>query len=299
MTLEVQAQMVARGRRLFAGGGWLTMAMLLPAGGFLFTALALPSAQLVLASVGLAGIGTAGAFTLQYYAEVWNNILFTAAFRFSFQIALITTVLSIVFATALTALLQIDFPGRPLVSVLTKLPLVVPSLVAAFMVLTIIGPGGMAARLVRPLGMQWPSLLDSPSGAGIILVLLWNSIPVTVLIVSAVAASIPRDVIDAARTLGAGPLRIFLKIMVPLCIPGISAAGLLVFIGAFGTFAIPSLIGPAFPRAISVMMTQEFLMNANWGVASVIGVAMIITTAVVLWLYHLASGLAGGEEGRR
>ena len=262
-----------------------TAMLLLPAAGFLFIAVALPLVQLLLASFGIAGIGVPGHFTLQYYGEVAQDFILTSSFRFSLQIALVATAASVVVATMLTGILQVNFPGRALVSVLCKVPLVVPSLVAAFMVLTIIGPGGMAARLVRPLGIIWPSLLDDPSGAGIVLVLLWNSVPVTILIVSAVAASIPRDLIQSAQTLGAGPWRIFIRIMVPLCAPGIAVAGLLVFIGSFGSFAIPSLIGPAFPRAISVEMTNEFLLNANWGVASVLGVAMVATTIIVLLLY--------------
>ena len=294
MTGLALASPTVAGRRRATSERWLNLALLLPGCGFLFVAMALPAVQLVLASFGMAGIGTAGYFTLQNYVDVWQNILFTAAFRFSLQIALAASVLSVVLATLMTAVLQVDFPGRRLVSVLCKVPLVVPSLVAAFMVLTIIGPGGMAARLVQPLGLQWPqSLLTDPSGAGIVLVLLWNSVPVTILIISAVAAAIPRDIIEAARTLGASPARIFLKIMVPLCAPGISAAGLLVFIGAFGTFAIPSLVGPVFPRAISVMMTNEFLLHANWGTASVVGVAMVLTTVLVLVLYYLVT-----ERGR-
>ncbi len=267
--------------------------LLLPGAGFLFLAMLVPAVNLVLASFGLMGLGKSAGFTLSHYAEVLDDPLMTAAFWFSLRIATVTMALSVAFATILTAILQVDFPGRRLVSVLCKVPLVVPGLVAAFMVLTIIGPGGMAARLVRPLGIMWPSLLDARSGAGIILVLLWNSVPLTLLIVSAVAASIPRDVIEAARTLGAGPVMVFRRIMVPLCAPGIAAAGLLVFIGAFGSYAVPSLIGPAYPRTISVMMTAEFLQRGNWGKASVVGVVMIATTAAVLVVYHRLAGRAG------
>ena len=281
------SEAIARGAARRRPDRWLNLLLLLPGCGFLFAAMGVPTVQLLLASFGIARIGVPGHFTLQYYVEVWQNVLFTSAFRFSFQIAAIATLASVVVATVMTGILQVDFPGRRLVSALTKVPLVVPSLVAAFMVLTIVGPGGMAARLLQPLGVRWPSLLTDPSGAGIIIVLLWNSIPVTILIVSAVAAAIPRDLVEAARTLGAGPWRIFVKIMVPLCAPGIGAAGLLVFISCFGTFAIPSLIGPAYPRAISVMMTNEFLLHANWGTASVIGVAMVVTTGLVLMLYAM------------
>ncbi|HVO03670.1 MAG TPA: ABC transporter permease subunit [Candidatus Cybelea sp.] len=277
---------------------WINLALLLPGAGFLLVAMIVPLIELLLASLGLFGLGATGKPTLGAYVEVASNVLFTSAFRFSLQIALATTLLSLVVATATAAVLQLDFPGRRLVSALYKIPLVVPSLIAAFLVLTMVGPGGMIARLLQPWGIRWPSLLHDPSGAGIVVVLLWHNVPITILIVSAVAAAIPRSVIDAARTLGAGPIRVFFRVIVPLSSPGISAAALLVFIDAFGTYAIPSLIGPAFPRTISVMMTAEFLLHARWGTASALGVAMIAMTGIVLALYHALlarSRLLSGE----
>lgn len=274
----------ARQRRLSAF--WIDLALLAPGCGFLFLAMAVPIAQLVLGSIGLFSLGSATEVTAGNFRAIAEDVLLRSGFFFSLRIALATMLCSVVAATILTALLQIDFPGRQLISVLYKIPLVVPSLVAAFLVLTMIGPGGMMTRLLSPLGIAWPSFVHDPSGAGIILVLLWHNVPITILIVSAVAASIPRDIVDAARNLGANSWQVFRYVVVPLCVPGISAAALLVFIDSFGTYAIPSLIGPAFPRAISVMMTTEALLRANWGVASALGVVMIITTAIVLVLYY-------------
>ena len=277
-----------RARRTRSGLGevWTDILLLAPGCGFLLLAMVVPVVQLGLASLGLFGLGRPSQFTLDNYAQVFGDSLLRGGFFFSLRIALATMVVSVVVATLLTALLQIDFPGRRLVSVLYKIPLVVPSLVAAFLVLTMIGPGGMAARLLAPLHVTWPSFVHDQSGIGIVIVLLWHNIPVTVLIVSAVAAAIPRDLVDAARNLGASPWRVFRHIIGPLCAPGISAAALLVFIDSFGTYAIPSLIGPAYPRAISVVMTTEFLQHANWGLASALGVVLIVTTAVVLVLYY-------------
>ena len=150
-----------RGRLHRRADRWINLVLLAPGCGFLLLAMALPVIQLVLASFGLFGLGAAGQFTLQNYAEISGNVLFTSAFRFSLQIAAVTTIVSVVFATGVTALLQIDFPGRRLVNALYKVPLVIPSLIAAFLVLTMIGPGGMAARILQPIGIRWPSLLDA------------------------------------------------------------------------------------------------------------------------------------------
>ena len=257
-----------------------------PGVGFLTIAMLVPAVQLLLASFGLLGLGQSGQLTLNNYTSIASNPLFTSAFRFSLLIALVTTALTIGIATAVSALLRTQVPGKRLITFLYKLPLVVPSLIAAFLVLTMIGPGGMLARLLIPWGIVWPDLLHNRWGTGIVIVLLWHSLPVSILIVSAVTASIPQDVYEAAKTLGASPWFVFRRITVPLCAPGIAAAALLVFIDCFGSYAVPSLIGPAFPRAIAVMMTAEFLLHANWGTASALGVVMITTTALVLVLYH-------------
>src|SRR5262249_20231858 len=148
---------LGRRRAKVVGERMTDLALLAPGCGFLMLAMALPTCQLLLASVGLFGLGKARHFTLDNYIQIFGNVLFTSGFFFSLRIALVTTLGSVVLATAVSALLQIDFPGRRLVSVLYKVPLVVPTLVAAFLVLTMIGPGGMAARLLQPLEVEWPN----------------------------------------------------------------------------------------------------------------------------------------------
>jgi len=263
-----------------------TFLLLLPGAGFIALAMLAPLVQLILSSLGLAGLGSDQGFSLAAFGTVLADPMMRDAFLFSLRIAAMTTLLSVLSALGLVALLMLRFPGRRLVMLLYKLPLVVPSLIAAFLVLTMIGPGGMGARLAAQLGFGWPQLVHDRAGFGVILVLLWHQIPVTLLILLAVVGSIPLDLIDAARNLGASGPRVFRHVILPLALPGISAAALLVFIDCFGAFAVPSLLGPAYPQALPVMMTYEFLTRAHWQIASAIGVVMTLTTIAVMVLYH-------------
>src|SRR5262249_25552707 len=120
--------------------------LLAPGIGLLGLAMAIPIEQLVLGSFDLAGIGTAGAFTLAHYIEVLTNPLLRDSLLFSLEIALATAALSTTAAALFATLLMIELPGKRLLAMLYKVPLVVPSVVAAFLVVTMIGPGGMAAR---------------------------------------------------------------------------------------------------------------------------------------------------------
>jgi ABC-type sulfate transport system permease component len=168
-----------------------TLLLLLPGAGYIAIAMIAPLLQLALGSVGLAGLGAGEGFSLAAFGTVLANPMMRAAFLFSLRLALATTALSVVAALALAALLMLRFPGRRLVMLLYKLPLVVPSLIAAFLILTMIGPGGMGARLAMQLGLGWPQLVHDRAGIGVILVLLWHQIPVTLLILLAVIGSIP------------------------------------------------------------------------------------------------------------
>jgi putative spermidine/putrescine transport system permease protein len=287
----------AASRRRPRRDGWITAALLAPGCGFLLIAISAPLGQLLLSSVGLAGLGSESGFTLAHYRRLLDEPMLRDSFLFSLTIAAGTTLASLAAATLLTALLLVEFPGRRLVNALYKIPLVMPSLIAGFLVLTVIGPGGMAARLVDPLGFGWPVLVHDRWGLGIILVLMWHHVPTTMLIMLATIVAIPRDIVDAARNLGAGPVAVFGHIILPLAWPGLSAAALLVFIDGFGSYAVPSLIGPAYPQAIAISMTIEFLQRAHWGAAAAIGTVMVATTAIVLLAYDRLLG--GGRRPPR
>jgi len=263
-----------------------TALLLAPGVGLLALAMTIPVEQLVLGSFDLTGIGTGGAFTLANYVEALTNPLLRGSLIFSLEIALATAALSTAAAALFATLLMIELPGKRFLAMLYKVPLVVPSVVAAFLVVTMIGPGGMAARAFAHAGLAWPQLIHDRQGLGVIIVLLWHYVPISTLIVTAVIVSVPADVIDAARTLGASPRVVVARIILPLTAPGLSAAALITFIDSFGALAIPYLIGPPYPQTVAVMMTREFLRRAHWGVASALGMLMCLTTVVVLFFYY-------------
>jgi putative spermidine/putrescine transport system permease protein len=265
---------------------WGNLLLLLPGVGFLAIFLAVPLAQVFLRSVGLASIGQASHFTWNYYRQFWTELQYRDGFFFSLWLGVASTVISLGAALVFSALLQVRFPGRMLISVLYKVPLVVPSLVAAFLILSLIAPGGILARLVAHWGWDWPRLVYDRWGWGIIFVLVWHNVPFMMVIISAVMAGISHDVIDAARNLGASPWEVFRRVTIPLSMSGISAAALLVFIQVFGAFAVPSLMESAYPLALPVIMQAEMMDRANWALASAFGSVFIVASGIVLFAYY-------------
>ena len=90
-------------------------------------------------------------------------------------------------------------------------------------------------------------------------------------------------------SLGARPLRVFLSIQIPLALPGITAATLLVFISAMGAFAIPNVIGPVYPLPLSVQMYQQGFVKNEWGLVGSMGTLIMIVSCLVLIGYYRAT----------
>ena len=130
-----------------------------------------------------------------------------------------------------------------------KIPLFVPALVAAFLILNAMAFHGvingvlLGLRLIdRPLRM-----LNDKFGWGVLAIQVWKNLPFQLLILASVLATIRTDIEDAARNLGAGPWQVLRHIILPLSMPGILIAVVLVFIMTFGDFAITRIAGPIYP----------------------------------------------------
>ena len=92
--------------------------------------------------------------------------------------------------------------------------------------------------------------------------------------------------LEAAQDLGAGPIRSFLRITLPLSMPGIVAGSLLVFIPAVGEYVIPSLLGRTDQLMIATLLSDEFFRNRDWPTASAVAIAMLLLLIVPIMIFQ-------------
>ncbi len=92
--------------------------------------------------------------------------------------------------------------------------------------------------------------------------------------------------LEASADLGAGPIKSFLRITLPLSIPGMIAGSLLVFIPAVGEYVIPSLLGRSDQLMIGRVLSDEFFSNRDWPVASAVSIAMLLLLVVPIVLFQ-------------
>ncbi|MCQ4159795.1 ABC transporter permease [Roseomonas sp. GC11] len=91
---------------------------------------------------------------------------------------------------------------------------------------------------------------------------------------------------EAAADLGAGPWPVFLTVTLPLALPGLAAAFLLVFIPAAGEYVIPELLGPPEAQMVGRVLFQEFFQNRDWPVAAALAVLLLLVLLVPIRLFQ-------------
>ncbi len=263
---------------------WLLLA---PGVGFLLLFFGSPLLLAVLGGFGLDDIGSGEIkFTLEHYRAMLTDRIYLNGLGFTLYLSLASTLLSLLIALPVTALLQRSFPGQRLFNALYKVPLIVPGVVAAFLVLTLADRGGLLPRAFERIGLGFPQLVRDRWALGVLIGMAWKSVPFMVLVIGGSMAAVPRDVLAASRTLGANFWQNFLRVQVPLALPGITAASLLVFIGATGAYAIPNLIGPVYPLPISVHMYENAFERNQWGLVAAMGTVLSLTSSLVLLAYY-------------
>lgn len=144
-------------------------------------------------------------------------------------------------------------------------------------------------------------IIDAPlalifNRTGVIIAMTHVLLPFMVLPIYSVLITIPKNLMPAAASLGAHPLRAFLRVLLPLSLRGVASGGLLVFISAIGYYITPALIGGPGDQMISSIIAFYATGSANWGMAGALGVVLLVAT---LLLYSVYARLSSDEPGRR
>lgn len=128
--------------------------------------------------------------------------------------------------------------------------------------------------------------------AGVIIAMTHVLLPLMVLPIYSVLLTIPTNLMPAATSLGAHPLRAFLHVMLPLSVRGVISGSLLVFMTAVGYYITPALVGGAGDQMISAVIAFYSTQTANWSMASALGIVLLAVTLILYVVYAQLSGRA-------
>ncbi len=218
----------------------------------------------VLQSFGYAPLYQINEFpTLRHYESLFGLPGFWQSVGLTFYYAIVPTVVGTVLSIYLALLLRRRFRGKAWVQFIYKLPLMIPYLVGVALTLAIFANGGFLARILHSLGIieaasDFPRVLYTHGGWGVMIVYLWKQIPFTTLIVYSVLMGLGREHEEAAATLGANRWQTFWNVTLPQIMPGIVSATVIVFAFNFGSFEVPFILGPGFPNTLAVEAWRAF-----------------------------------------
>lgn len=144
--------------------------------------------------------------------------------------------------------------------------------------------------------LQWIGILNEPvqlifNRFGTIVAMTHIQLPFTVLPIYSVMKTIPPTHVRAARSLGAGPFYAFWRVYFPQTIPGIGAGCLLTFILSLGYYITPALVGGPTDQMVSYFVAFYTNQELNWGMASALGIILLVLTMMLYLLYNRLVGI--------
>jgi len=145
---------------------------------------------------------------------------------------------------------------------------------------------GLIVRALHAVGLGTPRLLYTDTAMYIGMV--YTYLPFMVLPLFARLARLDPLLTEAAADLGAPPFQAFLRVVLPLSLPGVAAGAALVFIPAIGEYVIPALLGGPRGQLIGLVLWEEFFSNRDWPMASAVAVWLL---AVLLLVPGVTLGL--------
>lgn len=281
-------------RRWRPGALWLTLPGLL----FLLIFLLLPCLRLLSLSVEDADTG---AFTLAAYARAFGVSIYTRVLTTTFVIALDTTLLCLLLGYPVAYWLSQQPKRRQrLLALLVLFPFWTSALVKNFVWMVLLGRTGVVVGIMKWIGIAAPPELLFSRGT-VVFGMTHTMLPLAIITMLPVMNQIDARLPLAAATMGASRVQAFWRVFFQLSIPGVAAAGLLVFIAALGFFITPALLGGPRETMLGQIVIQQIMVQQNWQFASALAAMLVLSALLTCLLYDRLFGLStmsGGSDSR-
>ena len=197
---------------------------------------------------------------------------------------------------------------RPRLANLLLIAVIVPYfisfLIRTYSWMVILGREGVINSILFNAGIIEQPLRLMFNTFGVYVGMLNVMTPIMILVLYGVMRGIDRTLVRAARSLGASPFQAFVRVFLPLSMPGVGSACLLVFILSLGFYITPALLGNEQNLMISTLVVAQVNEMFNWGFASTISIALLAFVGLTYWVLRPVAGIeqaigAGGVLGVR
>lgn len=232
-----------------------------------------------------------GSFTLENLFAIAAPVHSKALFL-SLRLALICTVICLVLSYPLAMILNhLKFKHQSFVVFIFVLPMWMNFMLRILAWQLILSNNGLINSMLGIFGLG-PFKLLNTTGA-VVFGMVYDFLPFMILPIYNAMNRISKDVIDAARDLGANQLQVFIKIILPLTVSGILSGVIMVFVPSLTSFVISNLLGGGKILLIGNVIEQEFMQSMNWNLGS--GLSIVLMIFVIVSMAFMNSHSKDGE----
>ncbi len=238
-------------------------------------------------------------FSMANYVEAWTEPIYQTLMLRSLKIAVITTLITVLIAFPIAYYISFMVADRhkPIWIFLITIPFWTSYLMRIFLWKVILGFNGVVNGSLIELGLiAAPLDFILYNQVAVVITLSHAWVPFAVLPIFVTMEKVDRSLLEAARDLGDTPFRRLLRVTLPLSMPGVVAATLIVFVPSIGDYVTSRLVGGPDGLMIANMIELQFKKASNAPLGAALAVSsMLLVSAVALifvWLNrrHLASG---------
>ncbi len=227
-------------------------------------------------------VGEGGGLTLvENYGRVFGHRYYWSSVVNSLVLSATATVGAVLVGTPLAlAVTRYPLPGKVWIRTAANLTLLSPPFIGAYSWVVLFGRNGLFNRWLGPSGWSLPTIYGYP---GILLVFVVQYFPFVFLLVSGALMGVDQSIEDAALSLGSRPRRAFVRAILPIIAPSLTAGALLVFMATMADFGTPMIIGEGL-RTLPTLMYGEFIneLGGNPTMASTLGSLLILINTAAL-----------------
>ncbi|MBX3568119.1 MAG: ABC transporter permease [Rhizobiaceae bacterium] len=239
-------------------------------------------------------------FGIGNYVEMFGNAAIGRVVRTTVIVSAVTTVVTIVMSYAVAFALVHMKPGmRRVAMFMVMVPFWISVLVRAFAWITILRRNGVLNSALVGSGAIAEPLQVVYNQFGVIVGMVHYMMPFAILLLYANLSEIDRRIIQAARSLGARPLTIFLKVWLPLSLPGLAIASLFIVIFSLGFLVTPAILGAGKVLMVAEYISVQISSTLRWGVATALSTMLLLVVGVLIALAMRSPALRAAFEGGR
>lgn len=235
---------------------------------------------------------TPGTF-LESYGRLFSSVWFYRSFGFSLYVAFCSATAAVLIGTALSYFIWKLPLKLQKYTLVYKVPLIMPHIAVAFIILVFFSRSGFLAALLHRIGFiegqnEFPAVLFAGNGIGLMLAYVYKEIPFVVLMVSAILIKFDPRYVHAADMLGARRSYTFYRVILPFLLPIVHTTFIILFLYSFGAFDIPYLLSESDPQMLSIYVYNLYfkrdLMNRPYAMAVLVFMFLFAAFFIVLYM---------------